>query len=259
MSSDVLTKKNSDYSSFESSLFISREMRRFFGFLLCVAFFPVITHFFFFAISIDAGFQYVVNNIYHLPQNSSSFYANPLLIYTHIYGNGVALLTGLGQYVIADLSHSSLRPAHPSFSPFKRCTHIFFGSIYLSSLSLGTVASILFAFKQPYGTDGGISAQISFVAMGLASLVPAWMAFIAYLLGFPSLHRQLMQRSLVSLFSSFVVFRFLARFLLPSLIPSDSPDSSYPLWVGIIWMSWSVPLLLFECLRPFFSIKEKVE
>jgi hypothetical protein len=223
--------------------------------LLCVSSLPVIAHLVCFAVSIECGFTYVVHYVYHIPQDPAPFYTHPHLIYLHMYGSGVALLIGLVQCIMADSPPSSIRTGAMCVGVTKRNVHIAMGGVYLTTLTVGTLAAVMYAMKQSYGDDGGVAAQISFAAMGLASLLPAWMGFVAYLLGNPRAHRLLMERSILCLFSSFVVFRLLARFLLPLLLSLTSHSSSYGSWVMLLCLSWALPLVIFEAFRAFSPLQ----
>eukprot|EP01098_Paradermamoeba_levis_P000193 TRINITY_DN10204_c0_g1_i1.p1 TRINITY_DN10204_c0_g1~~TRINITY_DN10204_c0_g1_i1.p1 ORF type:complete len:240 (-),score=21.17 TRINITY_DN10204_c0_g1_i1:15-734(-) len=203
----------------------------------------ILVHLLFFAHSIDFAFEKLIQYIYIYPQDATPLHQNFYSIYCHIYGNGVALLLGLFQFCTS-----------PRTSPL---LHRLCGFGYLFCLTIGCVGGVVYANTQPYGSDKGVAAQVSFLFMGLSSLLPAYLAALTVFIYSPtsfsslrgplphdtignSLHYEMMLRSITCLWSSFFFFRLLARFLLP-LFPAF-----YEGWIATIWLSWVVPLWFLE-------------
>ena len=82
-----------------------------------------------------------------------------------MYFNATALLAGILQF------NSKWRHQNMSL-------HRSLGYLYLASTTIGAIGSLQFAFSRTYGNDNGFGAQVAFLFMALASLIPAWTAGI---------------------------------------------------------------------------------
>jgi hypothetical protein len=70
--------------------------------------------------------------------------------------------------------------------------------MYIIFLSIGCFSSISFCFENCYGNDidNGFLAKISFLSMGLATLIPSYISFIyLYFLNNIKIHKEWMIRS----------------------------------------------------------------
>jgi hypothetical protein len=192
--------------------------------LLCLLSLPVLLHLVLFSVSIDTAFEYLVDHIYPYPQQRQPLRLHPILIYAHIYCNGIALL--IGSLQILYTSRQWIR-SHPTL-------HSVLGYAYVACLTAGSAAAVLYARHQQYGgdRDGGFAGQLSF-----AFCLPAWTGLVYQLCWNDSrTHSEWMQRSFACLFGSFFIFRLLARVYLPLC-----PDR-YSAWLPMVFMSWIIPL-----------------
>jgi uncharacterized membrane protein len=184
--------------------------------------------------SIDAGF-YIVDRMYPQLQSRTGFIIYSKFIYSHMYLNGVALFTGIFQFNQFVRKKSEL-------------LHRIVGFVYMLTVTLGSIAAIMYARNQSYGgeqEDGGSAGVLSFIWMAIGSVLPGYAGF--YYIVFRNditRHKEWMLRSYACLFGSGVLFRVLANVYLPYM------PKQYPAWIAMIWMSWVIPLL---CIEQFIS------
>lgn len=118
-------------------------------------------------------------------------------------------------------------------------THRWLGRIYLTAILIGTISSTYLAWTSAY--------RVNFSwAFGLQGLAFAWittasMAYISVMRGHIIQHKEWMIRSYVVTFA-FVTFRWLADLQIAHQL-MDKFEERGP---TIIWLSWTIPLLITE-------------
>ncbi len=143
----------------------------------------------------------------------------------HIIAGGAALLLGPLQLWLG-LNRRELS------------VHRILGPAY----ALAVLVSACSAFYLARHTDFGWIAGMGFTAMGIAWIVSTGFATIAILRQATEQHREWMIRSYVLTFG-FVTFRVFTEFLQVSGVGNTLEQVT-----AASWFSWSVPLLITECL-----------
>lgn len=186
-----------------------------------------------FSQGIDSGMTHV-DRVYPYPQPRIPFHKNPILIYTHMYANILAL--GI-QLVILGYFHP------PNVS---KVFHRRLAWTYTSLVVPGTVASIFYARHQPYGSDGGKAGTFAFSMMALVTLFTLFTALYYILINRnPVLHREWAIRNSAVLFGNGVIFRVLANTYLPWMVEETAGGGRadfYASWCQMIYLAWMLPL-----------------
>jgi hypothetical protein len=180
---------------------------------------------------IEPGMNHV-DCTYPYPQSREPLYKNPLLIYTHIYANILAL--GI------QISLLYLHPPNISIS-----LHSCLAWAYTFLVILGTSASIVYASRQNYGNDGGRSGFFAFSIMAFVTFytlcMTLWYGLVKRDKG---LHREWALRNSAVLYGNGVLFRILANTFLVRM--EGWGADFYACWCQMIYLSWIGPLIIVE-------------
>lgn len=159
------------------------------------------------------------------PETFQRFWPNRVLLALHIVGAGVALLVGPIQFIPA------LRRAVPKL-------HRVIGWTYVIAVLVSTPFAIRLA---TYSTCSLCVAP--FVAWGSVTMLVTAAALITALRGSYRAHQDFMIRSCVLMYG-FVLVRLDGHLIgTPLELPLASGASRNPM---LIWLAWTVPLLLVE-------------
>lgn len=181
--------------------------------------------------SIESGMNWI-DHLYPQPQSRQPLHENPLLIYTHMYANIIAL--GL---------HFCLLRWHPP--AVSKSFHRRVAWTYAVFVTTGTVASIFYASRQSYGSDGGKAGTLAFGVMATATLSTLGTAlFHIYGWRDGTLHREWALRNFAILFGNGVVFRGLANTYLVWMVRFGA--DFYASWCQMIYLAWMLPLFVAE-------------
>jgi uncharacterized membrane protein len=159
------------------------------------------------------------------PVMRSTFEAQRLAIYAHIFASAVALALGPPQFWLR------LRTKRPSL-------HRFTGRLYLGiGVALGGVAGLYMAFH----AFGGTITQVGFACMAVLWLYTGLRAYVAIRAGDVVAHRRWMIRNFSLTFAAVTL-----RLWLPSSMLLGFPfEVAYP---AIAWLCWLPNLLVAELL-----------
>jgi pimeloyl-ACP methyl ester carboxylesterase len=180
---------------------------------------------------IERGMDHI-DRVYPYPQARKPLHDHPALIYIHMYANIMAL--GL---------QISLLHFHPP--TISKVLHGGLAWTYTILVTTGTLASIAYASKQSYGSDGGKSGTFAFGVMALATFgTLATSLYYVYIQRDVKLHREWSLRNFAVLFGNGIVFRLLANTYLVYMIRWGA--DFYSTWCQMIYLSWLLPLFATE-------------
>jgi hypothetical protein len=112
-------------------------------------------------------------------------------------------------------------------------------------VTTGTLASLAYASKQSYGSDGGKSGTFAFAVMAFATFATLLTSlYYICIQGDAKLHRKWSIRNFAVLFGNGVVFRLLANTYLVYMIRWGA--DFYSAWCQMIYLSWLLPLFAAE-------------
>jgi uncharacterized membrane protein len=152
-----------------------------------------------------------------------NLWPNRLWLLPHFIGGAIALLAGIVQFWAA------LRRRHPR-------VHRWIGRVYLAGVVVGATSAYVLSFRAVLGWPFGTATFV----MATAWSVFTAMAFVAIRRGQVAAHREWMLRSYVVAFG-FVWFRVMV------VSPLFAGLGSVPERLTVLlWLSWTVPLLLTE-------------
>lgn len=156
------------------------------------------------------------------------------------------LQTKSGAYRVALLVHAGAALVALAVGPFqfsKRLrrrsvrAHRNLGYLYFTGVLLGGMAGLISAV----GAEGGLSARVGFVLLGLCWLTSAWMALSAIRRGDVSRHQQWMIRNFALTFAAVTL-----RLWLPALafLSGSFPDA----YRTVAWLCWVPNAIVAEIL-----------
>jgi uncharacterized membrane protein len=152
-----------------------------------------------------------------------NLWPNRAWLLPHFIGGAIALLAGIVQF------WAGLRRRHPR-------VHRWIGRVYLASVVVGAGSAFVLSFRAVLGWPFGTATFVMACAWTLATV----MAFVAIRRGQVAAHREWMLRSYVVAFG-FVWFRVMV------VSPLFAGLGSVPERLTVLlWLSWTVPLLLAE-------------
>ncbi|KAI9010184.1 hypothetical protein DFJ74DRAFT_711204 [Hyaloraphidium curvatum] len=174
----------------------------------------------------------LVSWIYPSHQDPAPFLARKERIYSHMVFASTAILIGPLQ-LWAGLRRSSVR------------LHRALGLVFSISAAASCAASVSYAAHQAYGNDGGFAGTVSFGFMALAVLCYVARGLI-FLVDESARgkrgHGRAMIRAYLCFLGDGLFFRVLANYYLPL----RTVGNGYAAWTTSIWISWAMPLLLYE-------------
>jgi uncharacterized membrane protein len=188
-----------------------------------------------FVADFNAGMK-LISRVYPSYQNPDPFLARKTLIYSHFTFASNAIL--LGPLQLWD----SFRKRFPD-------VHRALGLVYTLSIAASGLASVTYATKQAYGSDGGFAGQISFGAMAIAVLAYVGKGLLHLADDSPKgrlEHRKAMIRGYICFLGDGLLFRILAMYYLPLRQKLYGDGDGTAAWVTSIWLSWAAPLLCYE-------------
>ncbi len=154
----------------------------------------------------------------------TKFSTMPLAAWAHIWGGGVALLTGAFQM------NAGLRRRKP-------VVHRVLGTIYLSGILAGGLGGVYLAWH----AEGGVMNTLGFGALGVLWLVTGMMAWLSIRSGQISNHRKWMIRNYALTFAGVTLRIYLPLSMMAGL--------TFPVAYAIIaWMCWAPNLIVAEWL-----------
>jgi len=152
-----------------------------------------------------------------------NLWVNRLWLLPHFIGGSVALLCGVLQF------WAGLRSRRPDL-------HRWIGRTYLLGVAVGATSAYVLSFRAVLGWPFGVAAFVMASAWVSATLL----AYLAIRSGQVKAHREWMLRSYVITFA-FVTFRVMA------VSPLFAGLGSAPERLTVLlWLSWTVPLLITE-------------
>ncbi len=176
---------------------------------------------------IERGMDHI-DRVYPYPQPRKPLHDHPALIYIHMYAN----ITALGLLI------ALLRIHPPTIS---KHLHARLAWTYIAFVTTGTIASIAYASKQSYGSDGGLSGTFAFAIMALATFTTLITSlYNLFIRKDMRLHREWAIRNFAVLFGNGVVFRVLANTYLVYMTRLGA--DFYATWCQMIYLSWLLPL-----------------
>ena len=181
---------------------------------------------------IERGMDHI-DRVYPYPQARKPLHDHPVPIYIHMYANVMAL----------GLQISLLLYLHPPI--ISKVLHGRLAWTYTILVITGTLASIAYASKQSYGSDGGKSGAFAFAVMALATFGTLLTSlYYVCVKGDVKLHREWSIRNFAVLFGNGVFFRLLANTYLVHMIGWGA--DFYSAWCQMIYLSWLLPLFAAE-------------
>lgn len=149
----------------------------------------------------------------------------PLFAAFHVLGSGAALLLGGFQFL-------------PGLRARRIRVHRWLGRIYLLAVLLGGIGGIVLATR----ADGGLTAQLGFLTLGVLWLLSGWQAYGAARAGDIPRHRIWMIRNFALTFAA-VTLRLYLGILTGAM--GVTFGEAYPL---VAWLCWVPNLVIAEWL-----------